>query len=118
MYNYQAAVSRVTDGDTVRFLIDMGMYVRTEQAIRLKDVFAPELSTPEGKVARDSVILWLAEHLHSVGKTWPYTIDTEKDKQTFNRFVGEVKCAACGNSLNASLRLLGYTDQGTGAHPA
>ena len=38
MYDYRAAVSHVTDGDTVRFLIDMGMYVRTEQAIRLLNV--------------------------------------------------------------------------------
>jgi len=113
MYDYRATMTRVTDGDTVRFLIDMGMYVRTEQAIRLKDVYAPELSTPEGKDARDKVILWLGEHQH--GKPWPYVIVTEKDKQTFNRYIGEVLCPQCAETLNGYLRSLGYTSQGTGA---
>lgn len=116
MYNYQAAIVSVTDGDTVRFLIDMGMYVRTEHPIRLKDVFAPELSTPEGKVARDKVILWMGEHAH--GRAWSYILDTEKDKRNYTRFIGEVTCSTCGSSLNAHLRSLGYTNQGTGAPPA
>lgn len=110
MYTYRAVVTRVTDGDTVRFLIDMGMYVRTEQAIRLKDVYAPELSTQEGKDARDKVLLWVAEHRHD--REWPLVISTDKDKQTFNRYIGEVLCTQCATTLNGYLRSLGYTNQG------
>ena len=114
MYDYQAAVTHVTDGDTVRFLIDQGMYVRSEQAIRLKDVYAPEKSTPEGREARVKVADWVANHLH-LSKPWPFHLVTEKDRQTFNRYVGTGTCSTCGESLNEHLRSLGYTNQGTGA---
>ena len=55
----------------------------------------------------------MANHLH--GQQWPFQIVTQKDKQTFNRYVGEVTCATCHEVLNEYLRSLGYTDKGTGA---
>jgi len=113
MYTYQASVIRVTDGDTLRFLIDMGMYIRTEQAIRLLNVYAPELHTDEGKIAQKHTADWVEAHGH--GQVWPFAITTKKDKQTFTRYIGEVICFQCSSSLNEHLRSLGYTDQGTGA---
>ncbi len=101
MYDYQAKLERVTDGDTVRYLIDMGMYVRSAHAIRLLGVFAPELNDPGGREARAFVSEWHAIHQHDESLAgWPYLIVTEKDRQTFNRYIGVVTCMSCGAPLN------------------
>jgi micrococcal nuclease len=101
MYEYKAQMERVVDGDTVRFLIDHGMYLRSSQSIRLFEVMAPELSEPGGKDARQFVIDWFAKHGdHEPDGPWLYQLITQKDKQTFNRYVGEVVCRQCGACLN------------------
>jgi hypothetical protein len=116
MFDYRAAVVHITDGDTIRLLIDMGMYVRTEQAIRLLNVYAPESSTSEGRIAKVQLTKWVTDHNH--GETWPLQVVTQKDKQTFNRYIGEVTCLKCHDVLNNHMRSLGYTNQGTGAPTA
>jgi len=99
MYDYQASLESVTDGDTVRYLIDMGMFIRSAHALRLLNVHAPELSELGGKEAKAFVGQWHAEHASNVSR-WPYRIFTEKDKQTFNRYIGIVTCTTCGECLN------------------
>ena len=107
MFDYQSQVERVTDGDTVRFLLDQGMYNRTAQAIRLTGVHSPELNEPNGKECRQFVIDWLQEHSGSHDSLaplkWPFLVRTAKDKQTFNRYIGKVSCLSCEASLNDSI---------------
>jgi endonuclease YncB( thermonuclease family) len=100
MYDYNASVERVIDGDTVRMLVDHGMYLRSSQSIRLIDVHAPELGDAGGPEARDFVNAWVAVHLHDPAAPWPFHLVTEKDKQTFNRYIGVISCKACGAVLN------------------
>ena len=53
MYEYRATVVSVTDGDTVRLDIDLGFNVILHgTSVRLMGINAPEVSTPEGKVAK------------------------------------------------------------------
>lgn len=94
MWEYRAALLNVHDGDTMRFLIDVGFDARVEDAIRLKGVFAPELSQPGGDDARNFVI-----NLVQSAKvmTWPYLIRTEPnttaepiEKTSFSRYIGTV----------------------------
>lgn len=99
MWTYQVRVERVIDGDTVRFLFDNGMYIRSSQSIRFAGVNAPELSEPGGREARDFVTRWLVEHAQ-LGGEWPFHITTEKDRQTFNRYIGVITCVECGENLN------------------
>lgn len=101
MWEYQALTENVHDGDTVRFLIDQGMYERTSQMIRFIGVFAPELDKPGGPEARDFVSRWLGNHKH--GAEWPVIITTKKNAQSFTRYLGMVKCATCGVSLNEAV---------------
>lgn len=109
MFDYQAHVEYVHDGDTVRLLIDHGMHIRSSNNIRLKEVWAPELATGEfGKIATDHVVKWVKDHLHDTHLEFPVKVVTEKDKQTFNRYVGTITCATCGDDLNAHMRKLGY----------
>ncbi len=41
MYEYQADVIRVIDGDTLLLDIDLGLRIRLKQIVRLLDVNAP-----------------------------------------------------------------------------
>lgn len=105
IWNYQASVERVVDGDTARFLVDHGMFIRSSQAIRLLDVNAPELSETGGKECRMFVAGWLHTHeTHTLPPPiWPFLLTTLKDKQTFNRYVGTVTCGTCAASLNTDV---------------
>ncbi len=106
MWNYQVAVERVVDGDTCRFLIDHGCFIRSSQSIRLIDVNAPELNELGGKAAREFVTEWVRTHetTHSlIAPLWPFILTTLKDKQTFNRYLGMVACVQCGASLNSDV---------------
>lgn len=102
MYDYLARIERVVDGDTVRVMLDHGMYIRSSNSIRLLEVWAPELNQPGGQDAKAAALQWVEGHTHGV--EWPLRIVTQKDKQTFNRYVGEVSCATCGESMNAAMR--------------
>lgn len=97
MYDYHANVERVTDGDTVRMTLDHGMHIRSSQAIRLADVFAPELGATGGVEARAFVSDWCTFHGRGV---WPFLVVTHKDRQTFNRYVGIISCRDCRMVLN------------------
>lgn len=96
----RARVQRITDGDTVVLLCDLGFATHGLHPIRLLGVDAPELfsgTTEEralGAAARDFVVAWCAAHAAHAGDEpdWPLVVRTEKDKMTFNRYVGDVRC--------------------------
>jgi micrococcal nuclease len=48
MYQYKATVTRTVDGDTIIASTSLGFDVYKNVDIRLADINAPELSTPEG----------------------------------------------------------------------
>lgn len=51
-YRYKAQVLSVHDGDTITALVDVGFDVHVKIKLRLKDVYAPELSQKGGTSAR------------------------------------------------------------------
>lgn len=53
MFDYNATVVKVIDGDTVDLSVDLGFHVSLTIRTRLIGIDAPEVSTPEGKIARD-----------------------------------------------------------------
>ncbi|XDD51135.1 DUF1016 N-terminal domain-containing protein [Leptospira sp. WS92.C1] len=55
LYHYLAVLERVVDGDTLLVQIDLGFGLTTRQKIRLLGVSAPELNTPEGIEAFESL---------------------------------------------------------------
>lgn len=81
MYQYTAQVIRVVDGDTLWMRVDLGFDVRRDDSFRLSGINAPEMSTAEGKRAKQ----WLVERLENV----PYLIvTTQKDKkEKFGRYL-------------------------------
>ena len=52
MYEYDAAIMKVIDGDTVRLVVDVGFSVHVVDTFRLLRINAPEMNTPEGVAAK------------------------------------------------------------------
>jgi micrococcal nuclease len=77
-------VIRVVDADTVWLHIELGLDVSTKQSVRLFGINAPEMSTPEGKKAREFVAA-----LMPVGQM--VLLQTIKDKrEKYGRYLGVV----------------------------
>ena len=80
MYQYQARLGRVIDGDTVVLDLDLGFYQwRLGRSYRLARINAPEMSTPEGVASRDALVA------HLVGIT-SYSVSTAK-ADSFDRWI-------------------------------
>lgn len=81
MYEYQAKILRVVDGDTVEAEVDLGFHIKMNMSIRLAGINAPEMKTVEGKKTKAELITLLED------KT--VTILTLKDKQEkYGRYLG------------------------------
>ena len=87
LYNYNAKVVDVYDGDTITVNIDLGLHtwVRGEK-IRFSRINAPELrgiERPKGLIARD--------YLRSLILNKEIIIETIKDKKgKYGRYLGEI----------------------------
>lgn len=51
-YTYKAKLVDIIDGDTLRVNLDLGFDIDYTLKLRLKDVYAPELNTPEGRTEK------------------------------------------------------------------
>lgn len=86
-FRYLAEVLEVIDGDTVRLMIDLGFRTFTKVDIRLKGVWAPELSEGhKGAYAREYAQMMLGQWV---------TVETElntkgNEVRSFTRYVGTV----------------------------
>jgi len=52
MYEYNAQLVRVVDGDTVDISVDLGFHISQQIRVRLNGINSPETSTPAGKGAK------------------------------------------------------------------
>jgi len=59
VYDYNARITRVIDGDTFDVEVDAGFRIWYRSPLRLFGVNAPELRTPEGPITRNAVLAWL-----------------------------------------------------------
>lgn len=82
LYKYEATVVSVIDGDTVDVMADLGFNVFKKVRVRLSRINAPEISTAEGKEAKQFLINYLP-----VGSS--VFLDSKKyDK--YGRSIGEI----------------------------
>ncbi len=110
LWTYRAALVRIIDGDTAVFRLDMGFRVSCEQSLRLIGVNAPELFTGTdrevGAQAKQDCADWLSSKM-GYGIDWPFIVTTQKDRQTFGRFLGTIY-ALDGTSLNDHLASMSW----------
>ena len=90
MWEYQAKLHRVIDGDTVELTLDLGFNVTITEGIRVAGVDTPEIrgGTAEtkraGRIAREYTKGFCAG-----SEGWPLIVATEWDR-SFERYVGSV----------------------------
>lgn len=82
-YRYKATVDRVVDGDTMIFDVDCGFTVHVKAMVRLQGWDCPERNTPDGPRATE-----LSRSLLAAAGT--IIIETEKDTQSFARWVARI----------------------------
>lgn len=103
---YRARYHSVVDGDTLRLEVDLGFYTRGVHRVRLIGMNAPELyrGTEEekaaGRASRQALIDWMQAEpgwdAHFSVPTgirrggWVFYVATQKDNQSFNRYLGVV----------------------------
>lgn len=83
VYQYAARLLRVIDGDTYELAIDCGFYVWYHATIRLLGWDCPERRDPLGPAATAA-----AQQILSTAQT--IIVRTEKDEQTFARWLARV----------------------------
>jgi len=88
MYEYQATVDRVVDGDTVDLIVDLGFGIMVKERFRLEGINAPESRTRNltekalGVAATEFLETMLTE------MNGPLVITTKKDKKgKFGRYL-------------------------------
>lgn len=88
MFEYQAKIVRVLDGDTIAVKIDLGFGVWIDQTVRLARINAQEL---HGKSAVAALIAKTALSDYLMNKPGPMVLRTYKGgRDTFNRYLADV----------------------------
>lgn len=86
MYEYNARVTRVVDGDTVDCEIDLGFFVSTRQRIRLAHIDAPERGQQghdNARIALEALVIGKALRLRTEKTSkWGYWLGELYDGQT------------------------------------
>ncbi len=103
MFTYDAIVERVIDADTIDVHIDLGFDIWHSVRLRLANIDAPEVHTPEGKAAK----IFVKDALEGES----VTITTYKTDK-YGRYLAEIFYR--GNSFNKSLVDLGFAIPYTG----
>lgn len=116
MYDYQAQVISVHDGDTLKLRVDLGFSIRDDMTVRLLGLNAPELATVEGKAAQAFADGWIKAHAS------PYVgVRTQKDRQEkYGRYLATIyDLADATSTLNNALLAAGHAVpwDGTGPRP-
>jgi micrococcal nuclease len=85
MYEYQARLLQVVDGDTYDLELDLGVETSRKIRVRLDGIDAPEKSTALGKQA----LAWVTDYFNRL-PTW-FTVNTIKDKtEKYGRYLVKV----------------------------
>lgn len=110
MYQYQIEhVQKVTSGDSLHLVVDLGFHISTTVSVSLYGVETPEYGTfdrqsgmDKGQAARDFTVEWFKTHPQ------PWILHTNKDRRDgFQRWQGTIMDAE-GKSLADDLIEKGY----------
>jgi endonuclease YncB( thermonuclease family) len=107
-YTYRATVVRVIDGDTLVADLDLGFHLTHRAHLRLANVQAPEMDTPEGAAWRNA--------LERAVSAFPRVLVRTTGRASFERWVAEVWLP--GSTLPISHGDLADLVRALGAAPA
>jgi endonuclease YncB( thermonuclease family) len=93
---------------TIDLAVDLGFSVDARIRVRIANVDAPEMTTPEGKAATFWAMTLLAAN--------PYVVITTEFDKTFDRYVATVELPD-GTDYGAALVDAGHAKYRTAPHP-
>ena len=108
MYEYNATITRVVDGDTVDVVIDLGLGTSKLERLRLFGINAPETRGEERDVGL-AAKQWLEAQLDMIG--FKVVIRTHKDKKgKFGRYLADIfaPVQVHGESINQRMVRAGH----------
>lgn len=88
MYEYNAFITRIVDGDTFEAIVDLGFEIKYKIRIRLKDIDTPETWRPKSEAEREhgeeatKFVKNLIENKNVIIKTYKQGI--------YNRYIADV----------------------------
>jgi micrococcal nuclease len=101
LFNYQAKILRIVDGDTVDLQVDLGFKVSIDIRVRLTEINAPELSTPEGVKSKE----WLERKIEPNQSVIVSTFKNPGDP--YGRWLGKITTEQFGD-LSSYILKEGY----------
>lgn len=105
VYCYSAKLLRVVDADTLCLMVDLGFSTHVETTVRLDGIDAPEIGTPEGKAARDYLVVLLPAQ---------FVIRTRKDRrEKFGRMLAVIELPD-GTTANQQMLAAGHAKEYAG----
>jgi len=87
MHDYYATIVKVTDGDTVKAVVDVGLDTLRKTTFRFSGINAFEIRTPLGPVARQFVIDWFAKHPNFIIYTVKDSSNNDRTEK-YGRYLG------------------------------
>jgi hypothetical protein len=111
---YAADVLTVLDGDSFHVRVDLGLETERRIDVRVRDLFAPEKNTEQGKAVKAAAIRLLYEHGGRVLLRTKKVGPEQRDDKSFARYVCEVWLPSgqrYGDALKARIT---WTDNGIG----
>lgn len=104
-YRYRATLISVHDGDTCTLLVSLGLDVRVRVTLRVAGINAPELATPEGKIAQQFALSWL---MAAGPGEWPFVIASQKaateiGTEKYGRYLAQIWRLSDGTELGAAM---------------
>lgn len=110
---YRIDVVRVIDADTISARVtveavihlpgnDFQVYQSVVHGVRFDGVSAPEMRTPEGKLAFSWTVWWFESN------PGPYQLITgTRETEKYGRYLGRVRSATTGRTINDDILLAG-----------
>lgn len=89
MYDYYGSITRWKDADTAVVAVDVGFHLGLELTVRVRDLWAAEMDTPEGRAAKAA-----AEGLATPGTrviVRTHKTRTGTDIESMGRYVADIQ---------------------------
>lgn len=105
LWVYRAKLAKVTDGDTVKVSVDLGFRTFCTINLRIGGINCPEINSGDkaSKMAGKRAKFFTEQWFDGLEEEWPLIVKTDKEKKSFDRYIGDVWKVGSEESLSEAL---------------